>query len=89
MHLAAGSSLGATLTGGGRDGCALAAPTPVCASPPPRGQGTAPSPPTMGVAANPHAGVLPPLLANTTSLPAAVAGGSLGVSYGSGGFVVW
>lgn len=34
-------------------------------------------------------GVLPPLIANTTSLQAAVGGSSLGVSYGSGGFLVW
>ncbi|KAI8477176.1 MAG: hypothetical protein J3K34DRAFT_105768 [Monoraphidium minutum] len=39
-------------------------------------------------ASNPAAGPLPPLLANTTSLAAAVAGRSLGTGYASGGFLV-
>lgn len=42
----------------------------------------APADPLLG-------GVLPPLVRNATSLPAAVAGDTLGVSYGSGGFLVW
>jgi hypothetical protein len=35
------------------------------------------------------AGPLPPLVQNTTSLPAAVAGRTLGLGYASGGFLVF
>jgi hypothetical protein len=39
----------------------------------------------MGLAMDPQAGPLPPLVAPTTSLEAAVRGNSLGVGYASGG----
>jgi hypothetical protein len=43
----------------------------------------------MGLARDPSAGVLPPLMQPTSTLKDAVRGNTLGVGYASGGFLVF